>query len=934
VSTPTSTGTPASPASAVRQVGESELRGLLGQVASDVGQSRPAADPAASGDGSAPGVSDRCRLVLVAAAPQWDGPPVLESDLGPVRVVVGASPLAVRIAMVDHPDEFLAVLTSLTREELGEEVIARAWRHSVRRPSAWDAVTSLFKVTQLDPSLRTDAWMVDLLVRLAPPGGYRQPSSGLLDRATAWRTLYRHGLGLEAAEPAPQELLAWASDPSTRERLARLDASARERVSERLSIDVGPAATALLRLAADGRGDDLVPLGLVVDALWPSPDPVVRIRLEERHLDRQPLTDAAARDWAAAARTRFAGFGQGPTATLERAESILADLDPEGTADSDVLPSGFRRRLSQLGAALLSTLDDAASGLQAAEGALATVRAHAMAGAAPDRIGAAEAAVRLCRRRAAGVGAASEGDLQALTRDYLDDGAWVDAARHRIAEGETVDTLVAAYRRLADTVDDERRDRDRRYATRVAAEATATAPPPSLDSQRPLRIEDVLGTVLTPLAGDRPVLLLVIDGLAHAAVPPFLDDLEVDGWQTHGPGGRAVPGVIAALPTVTIVSRASLLAGAITTGGQDVERDGFCQHGQLLAVTGGQPPLLFHKRDLRTHDGEIAPGPREAIADPANRVVGVVVNAADDHLAKGDQLRLADGLDGIPVLRPLLQEALTAGRVVVLTSDHGHILGSHQRVVSAGGGGGERFRLDDGREAADDEVRLEGARVVSPGGAVGGPLVAGADDGVRYNAVAKHGYHGGVTPAEVLCPLLVLTAGDVELAGWSPRPIDVPSWWAPDQAPLAGEELSAVAAPPAPREVRAEAPQLSLLEPDPVPSPPAPAAASAPGWAEQLLASPRLADQKRLAGRARLDDQELARLVRLLVAAGGTASGAALQRTLELPATRLRGKLEAARSLLDVDGYAILRIEADSTATLNTLLLAEQFEIDVPEPTS
>jgi hypothetical protein len=341
--------------------------------------------------------------------------------------------------------------------------------------------------------------------------------------------------------------------------------------------------------------------------------------------------------------------------------------------------------------------------------------------------------------------------------------------------------------------------------------------------------------------------------------------------------------------------------------------------------------LLFHKRDLRTQDGEIAPGPREAIADPANRVVGVVVNAADDHLAKGDQLRLADGLDGIPVLRPLLQEALTAGRVVVLTSDHGHILGSHQRVVSAGGGGGERFRLDDGREVADDEVRLEGARVVSPGGAVGGPLVAGADDGVRYNAVAKHGYHGGATPAEVLCPLLVLTAGDVELQGWSPRPIDVPSWWAPEQAPLTGEEPSVVEAPPAPREVRADEPQLSLLEPDPAPSPPAPAAASAPAWVEQLLASPRLADQKRLAGRARLDDQELARLVRLLVAAGGTASGAALQRTLELPATRLRGKLEAARSLLDVDGYAILRIEADGTATLNTRLLSEQFEIDVPD---
>ncbi|MFW5723195.1 MAG: PAS domain-containing protein [Halochromatium sp.] len=173
---------------------------------------------------------------------------------------------------------------------------------------------------------------------------------------------------------------------------------------------------------------------------------------------------------------------------------------------------------------------------------------------------------------------------------------------------------------------------------------------------------------------------------------------------------------------------------------------------------------MFHKKDLRTQDGEIAPGPRDAIADPATRVVGVVVNAADDHLAKGDQLRLADGLDGIPVLRPLLHEALVAGRVVVLTSDHGHILGSHQRVVAGGPEAGERYRLDDGRDVADDEVRLDGARVVRPGGGPGATVVAAADDRVRYTPMAKHGYHGGATLAEVLCPLLVLTPeGEIKI---------------------------------------------------------------------------------------------------------------------------------------------------------------------------
>jgi hypothetical protein len=55
-----------------------------------------------------------------------------------------------------------------------------------------------------------------------------------------------------------------------------------------------------------------------------------------------------------------------------------------------------------------------------------------------------------------------------------------------------------------------------------------------------------------------------------------------------------------------------------------------------------------------------------------------------------------------------------------------------------------------------------------------------------------------------------------------------------------------------------------------------------------------------------------------------------LQRTLDLPATRLRGKLAAARTLLDVDGYQVLRIEPDGTAALNVEQLVRQFEIPAP----
>lgn len=890
---------------AARTVAEPELRGLLNQVER-------------RGQGT--------RLLLVAADPRWDGPDLVDSALGPVRVVAGPSPLAVRIAMVDHPDEFLAVLTPLSAAELGEEVLARAWKGRPVRPSPWDAVASLFRVQQIDPSLRKYRWMLDLLVQLAPSTGYPQPMSQVLDRQTAWRTLYLYGLGIASGPNSTTDLLRWAQANEAANALTRLAADTRQTIAAQLAIDVGPAAEPIIELVASGTARDAVAIGLTLDALWPGPDPAVRVRLEERHLHRTPMTDGAAADWAAAAREILLSTTvDDHAATLQRAESILDDVDPEGTADSAILESGLARRLDHYGRALAAAIDaDTEAALDEARATLRHACAHELADAHRARLLAAEAAFRLARRQHQGVDVADAGDLTTLTREYLTDGGWVDACRQRLAEGETIPSLASAYETLLSAVDEKRRARDRVYARAVAAEAVNPTAAASLDSARPLRIEQVLDTIVTRVAEQHPVLVLVVDGLSHAAAVPMVDDLTAAGWRVHGPAGRDVPGVIAALPTVTICSRASLLSGRLVSGSQDVERDGFEGHAGLAEASDGQRPRLFHKSDLRVSEGEVAPDVLTAISDARQRVVGVVVNGVDDFLGAGGQVRLADGLDGVPLLRQVLGAALEADRVVVITSDHGHIVGADQRVV-APNGGGERFRLV-GDAPADDEVLLEGPRVLRGDGRI----VAAADDGVRYIGVAKHGYHGGATPAEVLCPLFVLASHQTELDGWQPVLRPVPTWWDPDVTEAHVEFDTGGDAPgPTPETPAATSePQLSLLEPDVA----APTPAARPAWLAQLLEAPRLHDQRRLAGRVALDDDELAKLLRVLVASGGTASGTTLQRLLDVPGTRLRGKLEAARSLLGVDGYPVLRIEADGTAALNVDLLVQQFEIDHPGP--
>ena len=878
-------------APAVRALDEAAVRGLLAQV-----DRRRAST----------------RLLVVNAAAAWDGPDVLDTDEGTARVVVGRSVLAVRSAMADHPDEFLVVLTPLSMAELGQEVAARAWRQRAVLPSPWDAVKALFRVTHLDPSLRDERWMVDLLVRLAPARGYAPPPSGLLDRATAWRTLYRYGLALLVDEPTSADLLGWASTPAAQDAMARLDPAVRDKVADHLGIVAGPAAAPLVTLAAAPATAGPLALGLVVDALWRGGDPVARTLLQERHLHRAPLSDAAAADWglvAVAAARRLVDEG-GDTSVLAAADDILGEVDPGGTGGSDVLARSFPRRLATFGQRLADVLDDGSPRhLPAAAAALASVQAHVLAAREGGRVARSHAALRLVRRTVAVRLDARHTSLAALAQRYADDGAWVDAAVERVAEGETVAPLAAVFDRLLRASAEERAGRDRAFAAALGAEA-AGAGSFTGTTRRPLPVEQVLDTVVAPLASNQPVLVLIVDGLSHAAAIPLVDGLRSSGWQPHRPAGADLPLVIAALPTVTMVSRTSLLTGRLQVGGQDVERAGFASHAALVEAGAGQAPVLFHKSGLRTVDGQVAPAVREALADPAQRVVGIVVNAVDDFLDKGGQLRLADGLEGIPILAPLLLAASEAFRIVVLTSDHGHILGSTQRVVVAPGGG-ERYRVDSPSPAAD-EVEISGPRVLRGEHRI----VAAAEEGVRYTPVAKRGYHGGATPAEALCPLLVLVPTGVDLAGWEPQESRPPAWWEPDAAPIALDPAPVVVA-------------VAPVRPGAVPHPSLfdSASVTAP-WIAALLSSPRLAEQRRLAGRVSLSDDDLAALLRVLQAANGTASGAALQRTLDLPASRLRGKLEAARTLLDVDGYQVLRIEADGTAALNLPLLFQQFGID------
>ncbi len=247
---------------------------------------------------------------------------------------------------------------------------------------------------------------------------------------------------------------------------------------------------------------------------------------------------------------------------------------------------------------------------------------------------------------------------------------------------------------------------------------------------------------------------------------------------------------LATIPSVTEVSRTSLLCGRLAQGASADERSGFAEHGTLGAHSkDGYPPKVFHKSALRGEDDSILAGEvREEIASPNRRIVGIVINAIDDQLLKGEQLDTRWSRDAIPVLPAILHEAKLARRMVVLTSDHGHVLDSNTTCKPSEGG--ERWRMAVGAPG-EGEIAVKGTRVVIPDSKT---LIAPWSENIRYG-IKKNGYHGGVTPQEMVTPIAVLNPSENFPEGWEEVPVDVPAWWEESTSVPA----VAVAVPPRPK---------------------------------------------------------------------------------------------------------------------------------------
>lgn len=869
-----------------------------------------------------------------------------------VRVRPAESALAVREVLTEHREsDWLVVVTDRDDDDLGAGILAHFIWQRLRSPDPWDAVRRRFAATGIDPALTTGPGSRDLAVALlaaTPPAGWPAAPAGVLTRTHALSAVAAAHLGLDGDTADVLGILHWSMSADSVTAVGAMRRDLGEQLADAtldwIARRTGAAAAPVQALLHRGELADVAPLGVLLALLTSERLPGA----DARHQAQLALARLEQR-WGGVVPNVAAlrALGEGVTTLLselvhdrraqEDVDRVLARADALAeqvqtqllSRYSDLLPSGFRARLALLADALRSVCDTP-SDVEEVETGWAAVQEHQLGVVGSARLRPFEAAVRLVRWLATRPddepAAAPSARLDRLVRRHVDHSAWADAAINGAFAGDGDADLASALQAVVTAAQGRRHGEERAFAEALA-QVTAV-PAAAGSSTEVMHLERVLPDVVLPLARKRPVLLLVMDGMSVAAATEILEDATTQrGWAEAAlPGStwKRRAAALAVLPSVTEVSRASLLCGRLTSGQQSAEQAGYAD----LTQQGGKiRSALFHKKavDTTAAGWAVSHEVGAALDDTDVKLVTIVLNTIDDALDRSDPAGTVWTAEAVKHLEPLLARARSAGRTVVMTSDHGHVVERRQGTQRS------YSEITSGRSRAvtgtveEGEIEVSGPRVLAPGHRA----VLAVDEGLRYGPL-RAGYHGGASAAEVVVPVTVLVPNDAAEADLALLPPQIPAWWLTTQAVPAA--APSVPVPPK----RSGRPRAHVIVDDEhtlfdvEPTPPAelvPVVTLSLGRA--LIAGAVYKAQQKVAGRLIVTDEQVATLVDALAAASASRLPRALAaQALGVSESRLAGALAQVRQLLNVEGYAVLASDAATGAVLLDLpLLREQFEV-------
>lgn len=882
----------------------------------------------------------------IHAPGRWTGAQRQEADGKLYLIYQCDSPLAVRLALRDPIEESATkvLITSLDEQSLDQDILLRLAKGTLFSINSWQIAKALFGATTVDPRLLQHRWIADTLLDGLAADQYPTVNGGFLDAETLWPLLLHQGMGLETTRPDLLAILEWSIHPDHIAQYQSTSPAFKAAAVDWLSQVAGAPAKTVLSGIEGSDCPDAVPVGLAMEVIF-SPTLGHQLdrakgKLEERFLKGSSPPPAHLDLWSQAAAQLLRSDRLSPaqqTHLIQRADEILTELGAEAWANlSTTSELGFTQRCAQFGQGLLSLLaSPTAEALEALTTAYGAIQSHRIAQQAPQqrhierRLEKMAMALRLARWLVQETTAPAPWpqDLEQAIQYHLREGSFLDWARISLRSGDPLGELSAAYQTLFDRVTTLRETHSHQFAKRLQNWVEL-----GTGHRGFIPIESILETIVAPLASQGPILAIVLDGMGMAVARELVASLQVADWVPMVPPDQttAILAGLATLPSITETSRTSLLCGHLTSGDQAVEKKQFTTHSALVnACRSKHPPRLFHKAALQDgSDGGLATSLRESIGDPKNRVIGVVINAVDDYLAKGEQLDVRWTPQDIRVLPALLHEAKMAGRWVILLSDHGHVLDSGMTYTAASDG--ERWRSVN-PPPTDQELTIQGQRVVIP---ASHEIIAPWSEKLRYKP-KKTGYHGGLNPQEMIVPIAVLSPTLVPgPKGWAEAPWDTPIWWH-SHAPTLPTLAMAPLVSPQKKRVQADlGPLFNLMDPEPTT-----AAPEIPVWVSRFLASPSYQAQKQLAGRLAPDEALLTTLLTCFDRQGYTLPLTLLARTLNQSPSQLQQLMPALQRILNIDGYAVLTCHRTvgqnaspgqvATVTLNHNLLRQQFDMSV-----
>ena len=663
----------------------------------------------------------------------------------------------------------LLCLTQLEDGELGLDLRVRLYKRRILSTDAWQTVKHLFGCRDLESSLVRQSHLAKYLLKCQPPQGYAKVKGDVLTADKVWSCLFSFRLGMPRDYLDNLSLLEWAAGDCSAYLQAPgdLKESARERVIE----ICGDLGRAVLDSLEHGKIQPIA-LGLALRCLYaPEGESLTGTQREalvrlEASTGGEVLKPEVVREWADAAEYLYNSLPEPDTSLLTEADRILKSLQAENSAaKNSLLPGGLKLRLESL-AEVLSV-------------ALATNKNFELVQEACDACLAHRLLTEQYQQRLAMLprllrwldvpDSKKKLTLAALSRQYAMNTSFAEWARLR-CEGQTSSSPVAPHlSSLLSRVADKLESQAEAFAKGLAAWNSAGEPEAGI-----WKIEDVVDRLLVPIVeakGGR-FLMVVLDGCAWSTIHEVMESFPAADWRNLAPEkGDGLPQVLAAYPSVTECSRTSLLSGRLVSGNASTESKSFSEHVRLRAACNkGRPPVLFHKGDLKGEHDRLSSEVESKIADTKYKAVAVVLNAIDDHLEKDDQIVIPWSLGTIRFLTDLVTLAHQSGRILVLASDHGHVLERGSELLHSKREGGARWQS--GRKPEQGEIVLSGPRVLIDADSVVLPW----SERIRYT-MKKNGYHGGCHPSEILAPLLVLAPEERDIPGWAETGRPKPVWW-------------------------------------------------------------------------------------------------------------------------------------------------------------